>query len=72
MVSREAPKITRMVLSFCSQLTGRFPTSTSRIVPPPIAVTKAMISVPNGSSFRSMAENVPAAAKAKVPRMSMM
>jgi hypothetical protein len=58
-------------LPFCSQLTGKFPTRISLIVPPPIAVTKEIIRIPKGSSFRSIAENTPDTAKANVPRMSM-
>jgi len=61
-----------MVTSFCNQFTGKLPTSTSRMVPPPIAVTNAIIKTPKRSSFFSMAENTPDTANANVPKMSIM
>jgi len=59
-----------MVLS-SSHATGVFPNNISRIVPPPIAVTKEIINTPKRSSFLSIAEKAPETAKAKVPRISM-
>ena len=64
-------KITTVALSLRSQLTGRFPMSVSRSVPPPTAVTKASTNTPNGSNFFSIAEKAPTTAKEKVPNMSM-
>jgi hypothetical protein len=72
MVTTAVKKMIRTVLSFCNQFTGKFPTSTSLIVPPPIAVTNEMMRVPKGSSFLSIAEKAPDTAKANVPRISMM
>src|ERR1700694_69910 len=72
MVAMADTKMIKMVLSLFSQLTGKLPSSTSRTVPPPMAVTNEMISVPKGSNLRSMAEKAPETAKAKVPRISMM
>src|SRR5215213_1292082 len=70
MVASAEAKMTRMVTSFCSQFTGKLPTRTSRIVPPPIAVTKDIIRIPKRSNFFSMAENTPDTANANVPKMS--
>ena len=63
-------RITMIPVSFMSQDTGKSPIKISLIVPPPIAVTKEIISTPKGSSFLSIAANAPETAKAKVPRIS--
>lgn len=51
MVTTAEQKMTTVAVSFCNQLTGRFPINMSRNVPPPIAVTKESTNIPNGSSF---------------------
>ena len=54
----------------CIQNTGIF-SSKSRIVPPPTAVTNAIIKTPKGSNRFCMAAKVPDIAKAMVPSVSM-
>ena len=71
-VAMAEQKITTVAVSFLNQLTGRLPIIMSRKVPPPIAVTNARTSTPNGSNFFCMARNAPETANEKVPRISMM
>ncbi len=51
MVATDAEKITNIVVLLFIQPTGKLPTNTSRNVPPPIAVIKEIMRMPNGSSF---------------------
>ena len=52
--------------------TGLIPINKSRNVPPPTAVTNAIIKTPKTSNFFSMATNTPEIAKAIVPKISIM
>lgn len=72
MVSTDVARITRHTCTSRIQATGRSPISRSRIVPPPTDVTNAMISTPNASKRRCMAEKVPDMAKEIVPSNSIM
>lgn len=71
MVAKAPVKITQMVIELLNHATGNSPIKTSRIVPPPIAVTKEMINTPKGSSRFSIAAKAPATAKLNVPNISM-
>jgi len=70
-VQMEATRITLIVVLSRSQATGVLPINMSRKVPPPMDVTKAIISTPKISSRLRMAEDVPLTAKENVPRISM-
>lgn len=59
-------------MMFCIQVTGVLPIKISRIVPPPMAVTNAMMKMPNRSNLLFMAERAPEIAKAVVPNKSRM
>lgn len=66
--------IAERMIKICKLLsihqTGVDPIKISLNVPPPKAVTKAMIIAPNKSNFRSTAAVTPETAKAKVPQIS--
>jgi len=49
---------------------GVTPNSTSRVVPPPIAVTKPTENAPNQSKFFAAASRMPLMANATVPMIS--
>ena len=50
------------------QFTGRIPINTSRVVPPPYAITKDKITAPNKSNFLVLAFKTPVTAKTKIPK----
>ena len=64
-------KIKVHIQKSCIQNTGTS-SNKSLTVPPPTAVTKAIISTPKGSSLFCMAAKLPDIAKDTVPRTSMM
>ena len=64
-------KITEQVIISVIQKTG-LSSNRSRTVPPPTAVTNAMMSTPNGSRRFCIAAKLPDIANAMVPRTSIM
>jgi len=64
------PKITYTEVILVIQDTGVVPISTSRNVPPPTAVTKAIINTPKGSMRLFNAIKTPEIEKATIPNIS--